>query len=152
MLLLINVSKSEIHAVVLIEDVIQASGEIRNGLRNRIDVCDVGVDQRIIGSLWQWRGGIHRLGQRADSIDGNLVVGKRRALQSTGLGGVWIVNDLLDASAIDQSAEVAISHGHCRHSYQLVGGLTQREALIREEEERPVSAIINLWDKDGATD
>ena len=68
------------------------------------------------------------------------------------LRGVGIVELLQDAGAVDQSAEIAVSHGHRRHGHQFVGGLAQREALIGEKEERPVLAVVEFGNTDRAAD
>ena len=59
---------------------------------------------------------------------------------------------MLHARAIDQSAKVAVSHGHGRDGYQFVSGLPDGEALESEEEKGFVPSVVDLGYRDGPTD
>jgi hypothetical protein len=127
---------------------IQPEGRIGDRLALIIHRSEVRIGKRVIGSRRKRCSRIDFLSQRTFARDRNLVIGKRRALIGTGLCGVRIVDNLLDTLAVDQSAEIAVSHRHRGHPYQLVGGLPLGETSEGEKEERLVFAAVNFGDAD----
>src|SRR5206468_7777120 len=72
---------------------------------------------------------------------------KARVVVRSTLRGARVVELLEDTGAIYQPTEVAVSHGRRRHLHQLAGILAQGEALISEEEECLVLAVVKLRDQ-----
>ena len=128
---------------------IQTDGHVRDRIRDVIHRIKVRVDERIVGCVRKRCSRIDRLGQRTLATDRDLVIGKRRALQRARLCGIGVVENLLDACAVDQSAEIAVSHGHRRDRDQFVGSLAVGEPLVGEKEEGFIPAVIKLGDNDG---
>src|SRR2546425_897687 len=131
---------------------IQAEGNIRDRLFDVINVIKVGADERIVDAVGKGRGRIDRLRQGTDATDRDLIVYKRQALQRAFLCGVGVVQSLPHTRAVDQSAEVAGSHGDGGNEYQLIGRLPDGEALVSHEEERFVFAVVELGDPNGTAD
>src|SRR5581483_1232513 len=161
---------AQIRAVALVEFVVKPEGNgghhVEGGVYGRQvavgdDATAVGGQHRVIGVLGLRRNVEDHLHGRRQPADRNLIVSKRRATVGVGYagaiaigiiaGGRRIIDGLRNAGAVGVPAKVALTLLIVRHVDDFVGGVGQRVALIREEPEALVSAVINVRQDDGAT-
>src|SRR5439155_16686872 len=80
LLKLIDVGEPEVKPVILVDDMIQAEGYVRDRLFDVINVIKVGADEWIVDAVGKGRSRIDRLRQGTDATDRDLIVHKREAL------------------------------------------------------------------------
>src|SRR5580692_8592070 len=93
---------------------------------------------------------------RIDAIGGNHVAGKCRPNKTArprgiGAAGERIVNGDELARLVSRAREVTLPFEHGRHTSGADHSLYPAHALIRNEEERSILAVVQMWDHNGAT-
>ena len=154
LLLLPDIGKAEIDAILIVEDMVESDGIVRYGLGRRILAVQIKVDQRIVCRCGPRRGRQQRFRQRADARERNLIVGKRqtRVLHIGALRRIRVVELLQNVRAVDEAAEVPAAHRHRGHIHQLLASPPEREALVSDEEKRPVLAVVQFAERDWSAD
>ena len=91
LLRLSDVGEPKVEPVVLVDDMVQTEGHVRDGLLDVVYRIEIGADQRIVDAGGKGSSGIQRLRQGTFATERDLVVWKRRALQGARLRGVGVV-------------------------------------------------------------
>lgn len=124
----------------------------RDGGSRLIIYCRCGevagvAGQWIISRHRQRRDGIESLRQRAKSAHWYLIIGEWLSLIVNRIGRIAIVELLIYTIAIDQAAEVSISHGLRRNVLSFIRELTIRKPLVSEKEKASILSVINFRNK-----
>lgn len=112
----------------------------------------VGGHQRVVAARGQRSHAVQVPRQRTLAAGGNPVAGEGLPGPGTRVGGERIIERDPAADAIDQSAEVPLPEFGSRHRDIAGRRLAQLVALVGEEEERAVAAVVQLGDPDGAAE